>query len=369
MGTRVEKIGQQIDPNSLKTTTADAATTTDFEKKTFDEKFGLHSSDWNSGIWRFNIAETNGGILSIVIKNNKTEIIRTLEEIRAETEKRLHEARPKNGTPAQLFFYNAFKSLNLLEMAMTEEKGFYIEDISNYPFTPTAPDEFDLGVFNVEKPDRIYIRSPGILSMSLEVSEEIKMETKFFQRWKTKLEKSIAPEDRSTAQAIDPVYEAEKEVKDKVKRRRKETRRVVYTMLHETTHYVWVRENEGSFRGSDTILNHFATELMAYGVMAVAGLVEEGEHPLDVPEGFGPDQKFYQTVLRKKHMREIGEVFLNQLSRRSEDNLVKFPVAYKNMTSVLAGQLPNDLSYTCPAGLAAKIPIIGPLIDRLFSWF
>ena len=103
---------------------------------------------------------------------------------------------------------------------------------------------------------------------------------------------------------------------------------------------------------------------MVYGAMAVSGYVDEKGISGYLPEAFGPDHKFYQTLLHEKMMAAVGQAFVNQFSHRTSylnpyDKIILLPDSYHCMTPELADQLPQDLSYTSPAGLAAKIPLIG----------
>ena len=141
-----------------------------------------------------------------------------------------------------------------------------------------------------------------------------------------------------------------------------------YNLLHETVHHVWSRDHGGSLEGQFLDINRFATELMVYGAMAVSGYVDEKGISGYLPEAFGPDHKFYQTLLHEKMMAAVGQAFVNQFSHRTSylnpyDKIILLPDSYHCMTPELADQLPQDLSYTSPAGLAAKIPLIGTLID------
>ena len=128
---------------------------------------------WENAARRLNIAEPNGGIPSPTIQNNREEIVKALEEIRVEAKKNFREAHPQRGTPARLFFDNAFEAMNLLEDALTKGKGLYISDVNN-PDASKSYMKF-AGGFTPDKPDHIYIRTDRLLlPKGFEKSEEIK---------------------------------------------------------------------------------------------------------------------------------------------------------------------------------------------------
>lgn len=333
-----------------KVTAEKTASFCDFEKPMFAEKFGLPPSSLNNGTARFNVAETKGGVLSPTLNNNREEILRALGEIRDETVKRFHKENPEKGSPAHLFFENAFESLSVLERSMTQGKEPYLAEVNN-PDDPASFSGLADSVFSLEKPDRIYLRVTHLPQQGFNDSKTLKKLLLTFQKNKTEGEKSRYPEDRSFWQNLNPAVEARRSLKDDREKYHEEIKKVVYKMLHETTHYVWVKKSGGDRFGQSQDINCFATELMAFGVMAVVGFVsDENFQPTSV--AFGPDQKFYQTILHEKNIRAVGRAFIDQFSRRKvphddfETVIVGLPPFYRYMTRELADILPRDLSYT-----------------------
>lgn len=302
------------------------------------------------------IDASEGGILSPTIRNNKSEIVKSLEEIRGTTESNFHETNPKIGTPARLFFDNAFKAMDMLEKALTKESGLYIADFGS----ADDPKSFIIanGLFNPEKPDRIYIRADSLLpEQGFDESKMIERLTDHFQEEKLELEKSSYPDYLELAKNINPVDDAKSIVKKEKTRYLKHIREIVYRLLHEATHLVWAMESGCSLKDQDLNINLFATELMAYGMMAVSGYVYS-MNDRNVPVAFGPDHKFYQTVLREKDMKTVGRAFVDQFFSRIDFSTNRIMTSverrainggfdlYNYMTLELADQLPEDLSCT-----------------------